>query len=380
MGKEMVVNSRDKEGKIIRKQGWIWLYALLLLNLAVFTASLFLLQPVWFDTNRFLSWALGAKFHWVWIILALTFLIIGYALYVLIKLIKGFRIGNTRGPEMRRIHCIIPFPIFVIWNSMLGLLISELNDEIWLFRTQLESAAPWILLGVIFLVLLFGSIVFRPLGNLRFRIAGGMVLIFSIIYISNDLGPINITTGPYLQSLDSSSMTIRWITDSQATGWVEYGTDNDLSLIARRYNDGLWDVNDRLHRMTLNNLKSGTRYFYRVASQKINNLYPNNVEFGGTIKSKTFSFETPVNAAEEVSFIVINDLHAKTGLIPKMIKIGGRDSLDMVFFNGDVLSHIDTERQITTQFLNPLAESFAAEIPFVFVRGKLARKLHRYVE
>ncbi|MBU2515601.1 metallophosphoesterase [bacterium] len=376
-----------EKGKNIKKmRRWLWVYSLLSINLAAFIASLFLLQPVWFDTNRFLSWALGMEFYWVWPILFITFLMAGYAIHISIKLITGSRVGDGFGFELRRIHYIIPFPVFIIWNSMLAFLISELGDEIWLFRTELESATPWIILSAVFLALLFGSVVYKPLGNPRFKIIIWIVLVFSIVYISKDFGSIKITTGPYLQSVDPDTMTISWITNKKATGWVEYGTDDTLSFFAKRYVDGLWDVNDKLHRITLHNLTPDTKYFYRVVSQKIRNLYPSNVEFGDTVKSETFGFETPPENVAEVSFLVINDLHGKRDLLPKLIDIGGKDSSDMVFFNGDTLSHIDTERQIAIQFFDPSTESFATRIPFVFVRGnheargKLARQLQRYIE
>ncbi len=56
-----------------------------------------------------------------------------------------------------------------------------------------------------------------------------------------------------------------------------------------------------------------------------------------------------------------------------------------MFFNGDILGHIEDEPQIIDHVLKPCSDLFAKEIPFIYVRGnheargKFARMLPNYL-
>ena len=46
-----------------------------------------------------------------------------------------------------------------------------------------------------------------------------------------------------------------------------------------------------------------------------------------------------------------------------------RGDTDFVVFNGDMVSHMDSERQILDGFIDKAVEMFASEVPFYMVRG-----------
>jgi predicted phosphodiesterase len=67
-----------------------------------------------------------------------------------------------------------------------------------------------------------------------------------------------------------------------------------------------------------------------------------------------------------------------------MTRAAGRP-YDLVFFNGDSLSHLETERQVLERCLQPASALFASRTPLLFVRGNhetrgaFARELGRYL-
>ncbi len=129
------------------KQLWLIFFVIFFLNIFTFCLIVILMKPLWYDINEFLINMIGKEFNWFGIILAITFLIFCYSIFLVVfySLIKK-RKGITK-PHL--VNIIIPFPILVIWNIMLYFLITEAGNEISIVRTQLEYYSP--LLWIIFL-------------------------------------------------------------------------------------------------------------------------------------------------------------------------------------------------------------------------------------
>lgn len=68
-------------------------------------------------------------------------------------------------------------------------------------------------------------------------------------------------------------------------------------------------------------------------------------------------------------FSIVNDMHADTAKMARLLRDVRRGSTDFVVFNGDMVSHMDTERQLMDGFVNKAVERFASEVPFYMVRG-----------
>ncbi len=198
--------------------------------------------------------------------------------------------------------------------------------------------------------------------------------------------PVRISAGPYLQNPSETAMTVMWITDQNCTSWVEYG---DAGTIPNRkaYHSkaGLIDADRTIHRVEITGLQPGRSYRYRVCSKEILKFEPYKVTFGQTIASEMHEFTTLDRRADAVSFIVLNDIHERNAILTSLLKVAMPKDYDLVFLNGDILGHIENQQQVIDHVLRPCAELFAAEMPFVYIRGnhetrgRFARKLPDYI-
>ena len=206
---------------------------------------------------------------------------------------------------------------------------------------------------------------------------------FSVV---DEEGSFDFAVGPYLQAPSPTSMTVVWLMNKQdSLGWVEYGEGGAFNRKATSSQSGLIDADDHVHKIKLENLEPGTRYTYRVAATEITQFGAYKVDFGETKRSTEYSFTTPEDGQERVSFLVFNDLHQNTRLFKTLLGLGGGRPYDLVLFNGDVMNHMDNEQQLVRKALLPFSEAFASETPYVYVRGnhdargRFARHLGEYI-
>lgn len=203
-----------------------------------------------------------------------------------------------------------------------------------------------------------------------------------------------ITHGPYLQNISDNSATIMWFTNKNCVSRVEYGTGENLltfpqwgSLVQTAVSSafGLIEANTKNHKIVISNLEPGKSYRYRVISKEIVQFQPYEVLFGSTVAGDIFTFQTLNPLQESTSFYVINDIHEDAARLDTQIQSVSWDSIDMVFLNGDTLSHFEDEKQIFEGFLDICVKRFAKDIPFILIRGNhetrgiLARHLPDYV-
>jgi len=188
-----------------------------------------------------------------------------------------------------------------------------------------------------------------------------------------------------LQNPEPTSMTVMWLTNHDATGWVEYGPVGGPQQTAYSVHHGLIDANETIHRVTISGLTPGTRYQYRVWSQDIRSWKGYFVELGDRISSEASEFRTSSPGTGELSFLVFNDIHDNRTTLPDLLKVNGQRPYDLVFFNGDILNCIEREDQIVT-VLNDVTRYFGSRIPLIWVRGNhetkgaRARALPSYIE
>ena len=196
---------------------------------------------------------------------------------------------------------------------------------------------------------------------------------------------VRILAGPYLQSPGPSSITVMWITEADTAGWVEYGREASTPLKAIPVRDGLVEANTRVHRVTLSGLSPDTPYFYRIATRPIVSFGPYKVDYGGIARSDALSFRTLGPSRQSFSFLVLNDLHEDVETLRAQMAKAAERPYDLVFFNGDSLSHLETESQIIERGLKPASDLFAGRTPYVLVRGNhetrgaFARELDNYL-
>lgn len=185
--------------------------------------------------------------------------------------------------------------------------------------------------------------------------------------------------GPYL--LESNCVS--WVSDSNATGWVEWTDADGTARRAVSSRDGLVDALTRIHRIPLVDLKPATTYQMCAVTRTIEKLEPYAVTFGSSM-SNEFTLRTP-STTDRVSFAMLNDVHSQESLVRKLLALVATNLPDAIFLNGDIVVDSRTEKAIIPAILTPLGENLGARVPLYFVRGNhetrgpLARQVSDYL-
>jgi predicted phosphodiesterase len=88
-----------------------------------------------------------------------------------------------------------------------------------------------------------------------------------------------------------------------------------------------------------------------------------------TDSSIPFSFTTLDSSKSEIHFSVVNDIHGRNDVLESLMENVETDSLDFVVFNGDMISHLNSEELMFDGFLNKSVALFASSLPFFYTRG-----------
>lgn len=191
-------------------------------------------------------------------------------------------------------------------------------------------------------------------------------------------------TQPYLQSIDATSISVRLITAQPTYCWVEYGTTGEFNQKAHAITDGLVNAFNRIHEIRIDGLLPGTKYNYRVAAKEILQFQPYKVTYGEVAYSDAYSMNTIDPAAQEVNWLVLNDIHDRPESFRHLMDLNGNDHYDYVFLNGDMFDYQTDEKQLIDHLIAPCTSCFATQKPMMFVRGnhetrgKFARNLKDY--
>ena len=189
---------------------------------------------------------------------------------------------------------------------------------------------------------------------------------------------LEIIHGPYLQNLTSGEVTIIWFTNKKCVSSIEYSTGENFSTFpqwggllqtVQTSRHGLIEANTDRHKIQLQELTSGKKYRYRVVSKEILQFEPYEVIYGNTVVSDIYDFTTLDPAKDQFSFQVVQDIHDDSKRLDSLLQSISWDQMDMVFFNGDTLSHLNDENDIFSGFLDVSVNCFASRIPFFFIRG-----------
>ncbi len=178
-------------------------------------------------------------------------------------------------------------------------------------------------------------------------------------------------TKPFLQNPDSG-VTVTWLTNVPTHSWVEYGTDRQNMqnwTRARMIVDGQVLSNNTIHKIRLDGLTPGVRYYYRAVSREITDFQAYKKVFGETARSDVYSFRLPAPDESDFTALVFNDLHQNKALVDTLMKRVADVEYDFVFLNGDIVSDPKNEDQVV-DFLSYLSEKVdAANHPMILIRG-----------
>ncbi len=183
--------------------------------------------------------------------------------------------------------------------------------------------------------------------------------------------------GPYLQNMGENEVTVVWVTNKDALAWVEVAPDDDTHFYAEERPQFFQTENGRklvgtLHRVTLKGLKKGTKYRYRIYSREVLDNLHWDTTFGkvtASNPSRLFSFTTLDRTKDELNIAVVNDIHANNELLESLLKGVDMENQDFIVFNGDMMSHLNSEELMFNGFLSKSVDLFASNLPFFLTRG-----------
>ena len=174
---------------------------------------------------------------------------------------------------------------------------------------------------------------------------------------------------PYLQNPVGNGITVMWETTVPAYCWVEYGTDTTQLKRARTIVDGQVVCNNYLHKIRIDGLQPGQKYYYRVCSQEILLYQAYKKVFGNTAQSAFSEFTLPATDTDSFTAVVFNDLHQYTQTFRALCQQIKNVNYDFVVFNGDCVDDPVDHNQATS-FISELTEGVCGDrIPTFFMRG-----------
>ena len=174
---------------------------------------------------------------------------------------------------------------------------------------------------------------------------------------------------PYLQNPVGNGITVMWETTVPAYCWVEYGTDTTQLKRARTIVDGQVVCNNYLHKIRIDGLQPGQKYYYRVCSQEIQLYQAYKKVFGNTAQSAFSEFTLPATDTDSFTAVVFNDLHQHTQTFRSLCQQIKNVNYDFVVFNGDCVDDPVDHNQATS-FISELTEGVCGDrIPTFFMRG-----------
>ena len=192
---------------------------------------------------------------------------------------------------------------------------------------------------------------------------------------------VKIVNGPYLQALTDRSVTIVWTTDTDALSWVEIAP-NDKSHFYAVSRPQYFETHigrkimGKVHKVTIDNLESGTTYRYRIYSREVLENNKGKILYGhvaatDVFRKKPLLFTTLDAGKASVSCLILNDQHGNSDLARQLANEFDKSTIGMLFYNGDMASSSATSQQVFEDFVNISVNAFAKETPFYMVRGNV---------
>ena len=227
--------------------------------------------------------------------------------------------------------------------------------------------------------------------NLIKHLLLGLLLLFCV-----SAKGIKVTHGPWICDMDSTGVTIVWVTDVPGISYVEMATDSTdhfYSKTRKRYyaaEAGRRILTDSVHCVRIRGLKPDSKYRYRVVTQALKDWCNDDwVTLGGLAwsdvwKKKPYEFKTYPAKPREITFLVLNDIHERPQFMKELCKNVDLKKLDFVLLNGDMSNRIRSQKHIMDAYLDTCVSMFATDVPLFFnrgnheLRGEFADYLNRY--
>jgi len=188
--------------------------------------------------------------------------------------------------------------------------------------------------------------------------------------------------GPYLQALDKEEVTIVWVTHLNTIGNVCYsencGDTNASETIVWDQSLGVKN-SSKIHAVRLYGLKPGHSYTYSISSQRIMKVNENvnlpltmlkgTEESVDNLNGQKFSFTTWPEQIENITFLILNDLHHDNDVHRKLLEVADYKTADFICYNGDNAGQLLSIGAVYEDFLKVPMDLFASNKPFYLLRG-----------
>lgn len=192
---------------------------------------------------------------------------------------------------------------------------------------------------------------------------------------------LKIENGPYLQAVTDNSFTVVWTTNLDAVAWVEIAPDDQTHFYSverpQFYQSHIGKRHiGRLHAVRVTGLEAGTKYRYRIMQQSVlSDQGTKRIIYGegygmDILKQKPYEVTTLNPEKTSTRFVMVSDIHSQDSMFRLMMKGIKREKVDFVFFNGDMTSNLESEKQMFDGYLKTACDSLTrASIPIFVARG-----------
>lgn len=301
---------------------------------------LYSLRPIWFFVNQEIN---GDP---IWTRLIFLVLIVVF----LTNLILLFKLK-----EFKFKHLLLGI-LSIVFLGLNIFLISQLGSEKHIVIRNVLQLIPVFVFTALLLLLVQTKYKLSALPKVI------MALVMVAIFIAPQLDwqPIRITSGPNFTYVDDQ-LVVMWTTNVKSTGFVEVGEEGDFERVVTSEH-GIIDGNTTQFKVVLPNIEDGD--LIRVGSKKIKSYYQNNVVYGKTAYSEYIAYED-TRRKSEIGFYVLSDIHERKEIYGKYLD---KEDYDFVIYNGDIISSIDSEELIVSEFFEPITTNTKVK-PFYFTRG-----------
>jgi predicted phosphodiesterase len=208
--------------------------------------------------------------------------------------------------------------------------------------------------------------------NNLYRFSAFILMICSVQFSNGQ--NLEITHGPFLQSLTTSSVVVNWSSSKDCISWVEFYEDDGSHFYQKEREkifasrDGLKTIG-KLHKVTLNKLKPATKYKYRIYSlERTEHGYFGEVVATDVYKKRPLHFTTPEAEKNQSSCIILSDMHGRDSMVGSLLDKVEWNETDFVILNGDFINTFDDEDELYS-VLDTCVSIFAKEKPIYAIRG-----------
>ena len=222
-----------------------------------------------------------------------------------------------------------------------------------------------------------------------------LLLIFSLLFTvaqsasplsqepvsSNSFPQPRIACGPWIQAASETEFTVVWETNVPCISWVEVAPDDGTHFYVTERPKHYESWHGRrpvttLHNVRIKGLEPGKTYRYRVFQQALvldegnkrmvfGEAFGNNFNFTKIV----FKASTLDRSRPESRFTMVNDIHGNDSLFRKLTKDVVKNKNNFVFFNGDMLSQIESTQQMVDGYMQSASQLFSPFTPIFAIRG-----------